>query len=55
MSRKLCNACHMFKNGRKTKWVIHAPRAFANVSPTLLRSCAAVIERIDSGIAKKTT
>ena len=45
----------MFKNGRKTKWVIHAPRAFANVSPTLLRSCAAVIERIDSGIAKKTT
>jgi len=44
----------MFKNGRDTK-CLHAPRAFANVSPTLLRSCAALIERIDSGIAKKTT
>ena len=41
----------MFKNGGKTKGV-HPPRAFANVSPTLLRSCAAVIARIDSGIIK---
>ena len=48
---ELRNTCDMFKNGGKTKRV-HPPRAFANVSPTLLRSCAAVIARIDSGIIK---
>ena len=32
-----------------------APLQTSHVSPTLLRSCVAAIERIDSGIAKSTT